>query len=133
VGVLVNTDNSVLHAGGFIVQVMPGMTDDDLDRLEAAVAAMPPVTSLLDQGEAPEDILKWVVGEDLVIHDTMELRFKCKCSRDRVSATLLSVGREELQAIIDEDGQAELVCHYCNEKYQFNKAQLEQLRDQATR
>lgn len=131
VGVLVDVDHSVLHAGGLIVQVLPGLTDDELTRLENAVAALPPVTSLLDQGETPEDMIKWLVGDDYVIHDEMELHFQCKCSRERVSATLLSIGAEELQEIIDEDGQAELVCHYCNEKYHFDKEQLEQLRDQA--
>jgi len=132
VGVLVDADNSVLHAGGIIVQVLPGLSDEDLDRLEAAVSALPPVTSLLDQGETPEGIIQWLVGDNYVIHDEIELRFQCKCDRERVSATLLSVGKEELQAIIDEEGQAELVCHYCNEKYHFDQEQLEQLRDQAT-
>jgi len=132
VGVLVDADNSVIHAGGIIVQVLPGLSDEDLDRLEAAVSALPPVTSLLDQGETPEGIIQWLVGDNYVIHDEIELRFQCKCSRDRVSATLISVGKEELQTIIDEDGYAELVCHYCNEKYHFDQEQLEQLRDQAT-
>lgn len=131
VGVLVDTDNSVLHAGGIIVQVMPGLTDAELTRLEHAVASLPPVTSLLDQGETPEGIIRSLVGDDFVIHDSMDLHFKCKCSLERVSATLLSVGAEDLQSIIDEDGEAELVCHFCNEKYHFNKEQLEQLRDQA--
>lgn len=131
VGVLVDVDNSVIHAGGIIVQVLPGLSDEELTRLEQAVAALPPVTTLLDQGETPEGIIKWLVGDDFKIHDEMEIRFQCKCSRDRVSTTLLSIGADELQSIIDEDGQAELVCHFCNEKYHFDKEQLEQLRDQA--
>lgn len=131
VGVLVDTDNSVIHAGGIIVQVMPGMTDEEISRLEQAVAALPPVTTLLDQGETPEGIIRSVVGDDFVIHDTLEPKFKCQCSRDRVSATLMSIGADELQSIIEEDGQAELVCPFCNDKYHFDKEQLEQLRDQA--
>lgn len=132
VGVLVDVDNSVIHAGGIIVQVMPGLTDEELTRLEKAVAALPPVTSLLDQGETPEGIIRWLVGDEFVIHETLDIRFQCKCSRERVTDSLISVGPIELQSMIDEDGQAELVCHFCNEKYQFNKEQLEQLKDQLT-
>ncbi|MCU6710786.1 Hsp33 family molecular chaperone HslO [Paenibacillus sp. J5C_2022] len=132
VGVLVDTDNSVLHAGGFIVQVMPGLADDDLTRLEQAVAAMPPVTSLLDQGETPESILEWLVGEgELTVHDTMELRFRCQCSHERVAQMLVNLGEQELKSIIEEDGHAEIVCHFCNEKYSFDKPQLEELLEQA--
>lgn len=131
VGVLVDTDNSVIHAGGVIVQVLPGLTDEEISRLEQAVAALPPVTTLLDQGETPEGIIRAVVGDDFVIHDTLEPTFKCQCSLDRVSTTLMSIGADELQSIIDEDGQAELVCPFCNDKYHFDKEQLEQLRDQA--
>jgi len=130
VGVLVDVDHSVIHAGGMIVQVMPGLSDEELTRLEAAIAGLPPVTSLLDQGETPEGIIRWLVGDDFVIHETMDIHFKCKCSRERVTDSLISVGPVELQSIIDEDGQAELVCHFCNEKYQFSKEQLEQLKEQ---
>ncbi|MBP2898908.1 Hsp33 family molecular chaperone HslO [Escherichia coli] len=131
VGVLVDVDNSVLHAGGIIVQVMPGLSEQELEELEKAVAALPHVTTMLNQGETPEGMIKRLVGEDYTIHDEMELRFQCKCSRERVSTTLLSIGAEDLQSIIDEDGHAELVCHFCNEKYFFDQEQLEQLRDQA--
>lgn len=131
VGVLVDVDHSVLHAGGMIVQVLPGLSDEDLTRLETAIAALPSVTSLLDQGETPEGIIRALVGDDFVIHDAMDLNFQCKCSEERVSAVLLSVGGDELQNMIDETGEAELVCHFCNEKYHFNKEKLEALRDEA--
>ncbi|MHA7966154.1 Hsp33 family molecular chaperone HslO [Paenibacillus sp. CAU 1782] len=128
VGVLVENDNSVLHAGGFIVQLMPGLSDAEITRLEQAVGSMPPVTTLMAQGKTPEDILKWIVGEeDLVIHDTMELSFKCQCGRERVEQTLISLGTDELQAMIDEDGSAEIVCHFCNEAFVFNRPELEVL------
>ncbi|ALS25723.1 heat-shock protein Hsp33 [Paenibacillus sp. 32O-W] len=126
-GVLVDTDGSVLHAGGFIIQILPGLTDAELDKLERAIGAMPPVTSLLDQGETPEEILRFAVGDDLQIHDTMELRFQCKCSRDRVERTLISMGEEELRSLAEEEGKAEVVCHFCNEAYSFDKPQLEAL------
>jgi len=131
-GVLVDTDGSVLHAGGFIVQVLPGLTDAELTRLENAVGAMPPVTALLDQGESPEELLRWIVGDgDLQLHDTMELNFKCQCSTERVEQTLISLGQHELEQIIKEDGKAEVVCQFCNEAYQFDSEQLERLLDQA--
>lgn len=126
-GVLVDTDNSVLHAGGFIVQVMPGLSEAQLVRLENAVAAMPHVTALLDQGETPEGILRFLVGDDLVIHDSVEPVFKCKCSRERFEKVLITLGKKELRSLIDEDGQAELHCHFCNEKYMFEAEELEAL------
>jgi len=131
-GVLVDTDNSVIHAGGFIVQLMPGLTDEEIARLEQAVGSMPPVTALLDQGETPEGLLRWIVGDgDLQIHDTMELKFQCFCSAERVEQTLLSLGEDELKQIIEEDGKAEVVCQFCNEAYTFERAQLELLLEQA--
>jgi len=130
-GVLVDTDNSVIHAGGFIVQVLPGLTDEELTRLENAVGTIPPVTALLDQGESPEDILRWIVGDELRIHDTMELTFKCLCSAEKVEQTLISLGESELAGIIEEDGVAEVVCQFCNEAYQFDREQLEKLLEQA--
>lgn len=132
VGVLVENDNSVLHAGGYIVQLLPGLTDAEITRLEQAIAKMPPVTTLLAQGETPEDLLKWVVGsEDLVIHDTMPLMFKCQCTEEKVEQTLISLGESELRGIIEEDGKAEVVCHFCNETYVFGRERLEQLLEQA--
>lgn len=131
VGVLVESDNSAIHAGGYIVQLLPGLTDAEITRLEQAIGAMPPVTSLLAQGETPEGLLRWVVGDDVVIHQTMDLSFKCQCSTERVEQTLISLGQQEIQSIIDEDGQAEVVCDFCNEAFTFGKEQLEQLLEQA--
>ncbi|MGG1313976.1 MULTISPECIES: Hsp33 family molecular chaperone HslO [Cohnella] len=130
-GVLVDTDNSVVHAGGFIVQVMPGLKEEQLTRLEKAVAAMPPVTALLDQGETPEGILKFLVGDDLRLLDEIEPKFQCQCSEERVERTLISMGKEELRRLIDEDGQAEVHCHFCNETYRFDGPYLEALFERA--
>lgn len=132
-GVLVDTDNSVLHAGGFIVQVMPGLTESQLDRLERAVGSMPHVTALLDQGETPESMLKFLVGDDLTIHQTVEPVFRCKCSRERVAQTLVTLGTEELRSLIDEEGEAEVHCHFCNEKYMFDRDELEAIHDRAVK
>ncbi|MFD0717153.1 Hsp33 family molecular chaperone HslO [Paenibacillus sp. GCM10027626] len=130
-GVLVDRDGSLLHAGGFVVQLMPGVTDEEITRLEQAVAAMPPVTALLDQGETPDEILRFLVGDDVSLMDTLDIKFQCQCSADRVERTLISLGADDLQQIIEEDGQAEIVCHFCNEAYTFNRPQLEQLLAQA--
>jgi len=126
-GVLVDTDGSVLHAGGFIVQIMPGLPESRLEQLERAVAAMPHVTALLDQGETPESMLGFLVGDDLNIHERVEPVFRCKCSRERVEQTLITLGTEELRSLIDEDGQAEVHCHFCNENYFFERTELEAL------
>lgn len=130
-GVLVNTDNSVIHAGGFIVQLLPGLGDAQISKLEQAIGKLPPVTALLDQGESPEGLLRWIVGDDMTIHDTMELTFACQCSTERVEQTLVSLGEHELKQIIEEDGKAEVVCQFCNEAYTFDRAQLEKLLEQA--
>jgi len=129
-GVLVDRDGSVLNAGGFIVQLMPGVTDEEITRLEQAVAAMPPVTALFDQGKTPEEVLRWLVGEDMQLMDSLEIKFQCKCSRERVERTLVSLGEQGLRELIDEDGQAEIVCHFCNEAYQYDRPQLEHLLEQ---
>lgn len=132
VGVLVETDNSVVHAGGFIVQVLPGLSDEQLNRLEHALASMPHVTALLDQGESPESILKFLLGDDVTIHEAIEPIFKCKCSRERVERTLFTLGPKELRSLIDEDGEAEVVCPFCNEAYHFTGEQLESLHNRAS-
>ncbi|MFC5530039.1 Hsp33 family molecular chaperone HslO [Cohnella yongneupensis] len=126
-GVLVDTDGSVIHAGGFIVQIMPGLSEERLIQLERAIGSIPHVTALLDQGETPETLLQFLVGDDLTIHDQIEPVFRCKCSRERVEGTLVSLGTDELRNLIDEDGHAEVHCHFCNEKYQFSKDELEQI------
>jgi len=126
-GVLVDTDNSVLHAGGFVVQVMPGLPEERLARLEQAIAAMPHVTALLDQGETPEGLLRFLVGDDFTIHQTIEPVFQCYCNRERFERALLTIGKSELRSLIDEDGQAETQCHFCNEKYLFDREELEAL------
>ncbi|WP_340020684.1 Hsp33 family molecular chaperone HslO [Paenibacillus sp. FSL K6-1096] len=129
-GVLVETDNSVRVAGGFIIQLLPGLSDEEITEIERAVGAMPSVTTLLDQGLEPEEMLKLLLP-DAVVLDELEIRFQCQCSRERIEQTLISLGKHELQQLIEEDQQAEVVCHYCNEKYVFNKDELQVILDQA--
>ncbi|CAH8247623.1 Hsp33 family molecular chaperone HslO [Paenibacillus melissococcoides] len=129
-GVLVDVDNSVLHAGGFIVQLLPGLTEEQINQIEHSLSVLPPVTSLLDQGMELDELVTWIIS-DANVMERMPVRFQCQCSRERVERTLISVGKGELTAMIEEDGQAEVVCHFCNEKYSFGREELEQLREQA--
>lgn len=129
-GVLVETDNSVRVAGGFIIQLLPGLTDEQITEVEQAVGAMPSVTSVLDQGLEPEEMLRLLLP-DAVILDELEVRFVCQCSRERIEQTLVSLGEHELERLIEEDDTAEVVCHYCNESYVFNKDELQVILDQA--
>ncbi|MBW7454391.1 Hsp33 family molecular chaperone HslO [Paenibacillus sepulcri] len=129
--VLVDEYGQVMNAGGFIVQLMPGVTEEEIAKLEQAVTALPPISALLDQGETPEGLLRWVVGDDIQILDTLDLVFACKCSHERVERTLISMGEHELQQLIEEDGRAEIICHFCNETYVFERPQLETLLDLA--
>lgn len=125
-GVLVAPDNSVIVAGGFVVQLLPGLSDEEITVIEQAVGAMPPVTALMDQGLELEEMLRWLLP-DVEILEQMEIGFKCQCSRERVEQTLVSLGKSELEQLIEEDGKAEVVCHFCNEAYSFNKDELQQI------
>ncbi|WP_017815515.1 Hsp33 family molecular chaperone HslO [Paenibacillus shenyangensis] len=126
VGVLVDTDNSVIVAGGFIIQLLPGLNDAEIDQLEKGLGSLPPVTSLLNEGLELEELLGRVLP-DVEVMDGMDIVFNCSCSRERVEQTLVSLGEHELVQLIEEDGQAEVVCHFCNEKYQFDRQDLERI------
>jgi molecular chaperone Hsp33 len=129
-GVLVDTDNTVIVAGGFIIQLLPGLNDDEITAIENAVSSIPPITALLDQGLELDEMLRWMLP-DVRILDELDIHFQCECSRERVEKTLISLGESELEQLIEEEGQAEVVCHFCNEAYQFNKDELQNLLDQA--
>lgn len=132
-GVLVDTDYTAKTAGGFIIQVMPGATDEDISMLETNLAAIKSVTSLLDEGKTPEDILGMLLyGFEYHITDTIDTKYYCNCTRERVEKALISLGSEELKKIIEEDGKTELTCHFCSNKYQFNKEELEKLCEEIT-
>ncbi|MFD2611523.1 Hsp33 family molecular chaperone HslO [Paenibacillus gansuensis] len=130
-GVLVETDGSVIAAGGFIIQLLPGVTDEEIDGIERQLGSLPPITSLLNQGHTLEEILNRVI-EPVQIMDQNDLVFKCKCSRERVEQTLISLGRAEIEGIIEEDGKAEVVCHFCNEAYEFNGEELAEILKKAS-
>ncbi|MEW8973943.1 MAG: Hsp33 family molecular chaperone HslO [Tissierellaceae bacterium] len=124
-GVLVDRDISVKAAGGYIIQLLPGVTDEDIDKIEKILSKIEPVSTMIDEGLSPEDIMNKVLGEfHMEILDRMDLSYQCDCSREKIEKVIMSLGKKEIQDIIEEDGQAEVVCHFCNSKYQFNKEEL---------
>lgn len=129
-GVLVEPDNSVRVAGGFIIQLLPGLSDAEITDIERALGSLPSVTTLLDQGLEPEDMLRRLLPDTAVL-DELDIRFSCSCTRERVEQTLVSLGQQELERLIEEDEQTEVVCHYCNERYLFNRDELQVILDQA--
>ena len=132
-GVLVDTDNTAIAAGGFIVQMMPGSTDEMAEKLEKIINALPPVTTMIHDGLNAEDILfKVTEGFDMLVDNNhIHPKYECKCSKERMEEALISIGKQELQDIIEEQGQAELSCHFCNNSYTFSKAELEAMLKQA--
>lgn len=125
-GVLVNPDNTVKAAGGFIIQVMPGATEETISRLEEKLANVEPISRMIDRGLTPEEVLGEVLGkENVEILDRMDVAFRCNCSKERFGNAIIGLGEQEIREMIDEDGQAEAECHFCLEKYLFTKEELE--------
>ncbi|MGG0791766.1 MULTISPECIES: Hsp33 family molecular chaperone HslO [Bacillaceae] len=128
VGVLVNPDNSILAAGGFIIQLMPGTSEDTITKIENRLSTITPVSKMIQSGMTPEEILTEILGEGNVnILEKMDVQFSCQCSKERIANALISLGQAEIRDIIDTDGQAEAHCHFCNQTYQFSKEELEEL------
>ncbi|ARF68557.1 Hsp33 family molecular chaperone [Paenibacillus larvae subsp. pulvifaciens] len=124
-GVLVDVDYTVRASGGWIIQLLPGLSDQTITEIEQQLAGVPPISTLLDQGKSLEDILADILPSVQILEKS-PVYFKCFCSRERVKNTLISLGRDELKSLIEEEG-AEIVCHFCNEKYQFNVEELKEL------
>ncbi|MGA4519481.1 Hsp33 family molecular chaperone HslO [Solibacillus silvestris] len=125
-GVLVNPDNTILAAGGFILQLMPGCEEETIEAIEKHLSSIEPVSKMIEKGYTPEQILEAVLGEGNVqILSTMPVQFQCQCSKERFGAAIIGLGVGEIQEMIDEDGQAEAQCHFCLETYHFDKSELE--------
>ncbi|ANB57661.1 33 kDa chaperonin [Anoxybacillus sp. B7M1] len=132
VGVLVNPDHTILAAGGFIIQLMPNTEEQTIHEIERRLQAIPPVSKMIEKGVTPEEILEELLGKGNVkILETLPVAFVCSCSRERIANALISLGPEEIQAIIDEEGQAEAMCHFCNEAYHFTTRELYELKKMA--
>lgn len=127
-GVLMNKNNTVRQAGGFIIQLMPFASDEVIDALEAKIKEITSITSLLDSGMSPEDILNQVLGDmDLEITDTISTAYNCNCSRERVTKAIISIGKKEITDMINEGKDIEVNCHFCNKNYVFTPEDLKKL------
>lgn len=130
-GVLVDTDNSILAAGGFIIQLMPDTDDETITAIEKRLAHIEPVSTMIQRGLTPEEILEEVLGKGNVqILSKMPVKFECNCSKERFAEGILGLGEKEIREMIEEQGMAETQCHFCLEKYQYSKAELEALIDE---
>lgn len=132
VGVLVNPDDTILAAGGFIFQLMPGTPEEIISKLEERLKTIEPISKLIERGLTPEQILAELFGKEQVkVLETMPVGFKCNCSKERFANAIIGLGAAEITAMIEEDGQAEAHCHFCNEKYHFSSDELEELKKDA--
>lgn len=127
-GVLMNKNNTVRQAGGFIVQLMPFAEEDVISKLEQNVQKINSVTNLLEEGHTPESLLEKVLeGFDIQINEKMDTRFHCNCSKERVAKALISIGRKELNEMIQEGKPIEMNCHFCNTNYNFTVEELKEI------
>ena len=128
-GVLVDKDQSVKQAGGFIIQLMPFTPDEVVDRLEKKITEIDSVTQMLDRGLTPEQILEEILGDfGLEITDTTETRFHCDCSKERVSRALSTLSKKDLDSIIADGESIEVKCQFCNKAYEFTVDELKEMR-----
>lgn len=127
-GVLMEKNNTVRCAGGFIVQVMPFIEEDVLAKLEENIGKIQSVTSMLDNGHTPEEMLSQVLeGLDLEVTDTLPAGYSCNCSRERIEKAIISIGKKDIQEMIDDGETIEVKCHFCNTAYHFTVEELKEL------
>ena len=127
-GVLVAENHRVRAAGGYLLQLLPGAPDDTIDRLEAGIREAGPATPLLDAGITPEELLRRVMpGCELEIFEREPVEYRCYCSRERVTSTLIAIGRKDLQEIVDEGKPIQIECQFCDTVYTFTPEEIAEL------
>lgn len=127
-GVMIGKDSSVLHAGGFIIQLMPDAQEEVIAALEAKLANLEPVTTLMERGLGPEEILRLILGDmNLIITEEKPVRFHCNCSRERISLALATLSTADLESLIADDEEIEVKCHFCNSAYKFRTDELKEI------
>lgn len=128
-GVLMEKNNTVKQAGGFIIQLMPFASESLITQLESKLSGLPSVTTLLDEGRSAKELLEYILGDlDLEINDTLPTRFYCNCDKARVEKALISLGKKELDDIIRDGKDIELRCHFCNRAYNFSIDEIKKIR-----
>ena len=133
-GVLMNGENTVRQAGGFILQMMPGASEEVIGRLEEKLGEIVSVTAMLDEGKTPETILGDVLGEfGLVIREKIPAQFYCNCTKRRVEKALISIGKKEIQEMIQDGKPIEINCHFCGRHYVFSVEELKEIFNKAAR
>lgn len=133
-GVLMNKNNTVKQAGGFIVQLMPFTQEDVIDRLEKNLSQIDSVTSMLDAGMTPEDMLRRIMdGFDIEFYDRIPTQYKCDCSQERVEKAIISIGRKDIQEMIDDGKPIEVGCEFCGKHYTLSTEDLKRLLAEAAR
>ncbi|GAA0320634.1 redox-regulated molecular chaperone HslO [Bacillus carboniphilus] len=132
VGVLVNPDNSIKASGGFIIQLLPNCEEQTISLIEDRLSKIPPVSTMIDNGLSPEEMLFELLGkENVKILESMPIQFTCTCSKERFANAIISLGKEEIRDMIEEDGEAEASCHFCNASYHYTKEELVELEKEA--
>jgi len=133
VGVLVNPDNTILAAGGFIIQIMPGASEEVIEDIEKRLGSILPVSTMIREGYTPEEILNQVLGkENLKVLEKVPVQFLCTCSKERFANAIVSLGEKEINDMIEEDGEANVQCHFCNSTYHYSREELEELKAAAS-
>lgn len=125
-GVLVDENSRALASGGFIIQLLPNASEEVIENLEKKLAIIPSVSEILSSGFTPQDII-YNICEDVEILDTTPIEFQCGCSKERFARGILSLGKDEIEQMIEEDKTQETICHFCGEKYYFTKDDLIEL------
>ena len=127
-GVMVDTDSSVKHAGGFIIQIMPDVDENTIAAIEAKVSGADPVTTMMEEGMTPEDILSYYLGDlGLVITETQPVRYHCGCSKEKVARALATISTQDLKDIINDGEEIEVKCYFCNSAYKYSITELEEI------
>ena len=127
-GVLVGVDQSVTSAGGYIIQLLPGATEEIITKIEAGVQRVGSVSAALESGMDAEQLIKAVLSDfEVQILEKRDVEYRCYCSRERVTRALISMGRGEMESLIEEQGEAELTCQFCDAVYHYSKEELEEI------
>ena len=131
VSVLVDTDDSIKTAGGFMIQIMPGASEEIIDKIEERLKETARISSLLDEGQTPEEILQTLLAtDDVEFLENKPVQFKCDCSKEKFASAIITLGAEQIQELIDQDHGAEAVCAFCNNKYDYSEADLYELKQE---